>query len=103
MPVDADSAGPTIPARTTAWYEPSTKTVRCIACQAGTEVAEPPGTVDPRPQQPADSGTAGSSARREYERRKAGEQKRLRAKWGRLGRLAVILAGERQSTKAWEQ
>ncbi|MDR6620781.1 nuclease-related domain-containing protein [Sinomonas atrocyanea] len=55
--------------------------------------AEPP-SLEP--------GTAGASARREYERRKARDEQRLREKWGRLGGLAVALSDERQSTKAWE-
>jgi hypothetical protein len=52
---------------------------------------------------PAESGAAGLSARREYERRKAQDEERLRAKWGRLGGFAVALSDERQSTKAWER
>lgn len=46
-------------------------------------------------------GVAGSSARREYERRKAKDEERLRQKWGRLGGIAVALSEDRQSTKAW--
>lgn len=46
-------------------------------------------------------GVAGSSARREYERRKAKDEERLRQKWGRLGGIAVALSDDRQSTKAW--
>lgn len=45
--------------------------------------------------------TAGSSARREYERRRANDEARLRADWGRFGGIAVALAGEKQSTRAW--
>lgn len=45
--------------------------------------------------------TAGASARREYERRKANDEKRIREKWGRLGGIAVALSDERQSTTAW--
>jgi hypothetical protein len=48
-----------------------------------------------------DAGIAGSSARREYERRKAKDAERLRQKWGKLGGLAVALSDENQSTKAW--
>ncbi|CAN5405641.1 hypothetical protein BH10ACT7_BH10ACT7_17060 [soil metagenome] len=44
---------------------------------------------------------AGSSARREYERRRAKDEARLRADWGPLGGVAVALSGERQSTRAW--
>lgn len=59
------------------------------------------------PEEPATSapgnGGAGSSARREYERRKANDETRIRAKWGRLGGVAVALSEERQSTKAWDR
>ena len=48
-----------------------------------------------------DAGVAGSSARREYERRKARDEERLRQKWGKLGGVAVALSDEKQSTKAW--
>ena len=44
---------------------------------------------------------AGSSARREYERRRAKDESRIREGWGRFGGLAVALSGERQSTRAW--
>lgn len=47
------------------------------------------------------AGAAGSSARREYARRKAKDEERIRAKWGRLGGIAVALSDERQCTKAW--
>ena len=43
----------------------------------------------------------GTSAQREYERRKANDEAKLRAKWGKLGGLAVALSDEKQSTKAW--
>jgi len=45
---------------------------------------------------------AGASARREYERRKAKDEARLREKWGRFGGIAVALSEERQSTSAWK-
>jgi hypothetical protein len=45
--------------------------------------------------------SAGSSARREYERRRAKDEARIRADWGPLGSLAVALSSERQSTRAW--
>ncbi|HWK19291.1 MAG TPA: nuclease-related domain-containing protein [Microbacteriaceae bacterium] len=46
-------------------------------------------------------GTAGSSARREYERRRAKDEQRIRQRWGRFGGIAVALSDERQSTRAW--
>ena len=48
-----------------------------------------------------DQGIAGASARREYERRRAKDEARIRDEWGRLGGIAVALSGERQSTQAW--
>ncbi|MCJ1715417.1 nuclease-related domain-containing protein [Curtobacterium sp. VKM Ac-2922] len=44
---------------------------------------------------------AGASARREHERRLANDEAAVRARWGRLGGVAVALTPERQSTSAW--
>lgn len=94
--------GTGLPARTDAIYERSTKTVRCIECHSppadATALSAEQCPVVPVPE---DAGVAGSSARREYERRKAKDEKRLRQKWGKLGGIAVALADEKQSTKAW--
>jgi len=46
-------------------------------------------------------GTPGASARREYERRKARDEARIRERWGRLGGIAVAMSEEKQSTTAW--
>jgi len=48
-----------------------------------------------------DHNAAGTSALREYERRKAKDEARLRAEWGKLGGIAVALSDEKQSTRAW--
>lgn len=50
---------------------------------------------------PEPTSRAGASARREYERRRAQDEQRLRQKWGRLGHVAVALSDEKQSTRAW--
>lgn len=93
-----------LPAREEAIYERSTKTVRCVACPAGVSAGPETALVAEQPA-PANvvegAGVAGSSARREYERRKAKDEERLRQKWGKLGGVAVSLSGEKQSTKAW--
>ncbi|PID53200.1 MAG: NERD domain protein [Micrococcales bacterium] len=96
--------GTDLPARADAIYERSTKTVRCVQCQTETTVAEAETKVEQKPVEatrPADAGVAGSSARREYERRKAKDEERIRQKWGKLGGVAVALSDEKQSTKAW--
>lgn len=92
--------GTELSARADAIYERATKTVRCLECREA--------TMDPAAEAPAledapskESGAAGSSARREYERRKAKDEQRLREKWGKLGGIAVALSEEKQTTKAW--
>lgn len=96
--------GGDLPARSEAIYERATKTVRCIECptsaEAAADEAEPFEPAAPMPQE-LDPGAAGSSARREYERRKASDEQRLRTKWGRFGGIAVALSDEKQTTKAW--
>ncbi len=81
-----------LPAKTEAIYERSSKTVRCLAHEQ--LVSEP--TTDP------EVGTAGSSARREFERRKAAREQRIRAKHPKLGGLILALSDEPQSTTAWD-
>lgn len=96
--------GTDLPAREEAIYERATKTVRCAECPAASDgvevVVDAPPTAD-HVSQPVDSGVAGSSARREYEKRKVMDEERLRQKWGKLGGIAVALSDEKQSTKAW--
>lgn len=92
-----------LPARIDAVYERSTKTVRCVQCPTDTATVNVETEVEQTlaEQAPDAAGAAGSSARREYERRKAKDEAALRERWGRLGGLAVALSDEKQSTKAW--
>jgi Nuclease-related domain len=53
--------------------------------------------MDPR----VGSGRAGTSARAEYERRKARDEERGRRRFGRLAPLVRVLAGPKPSTEAW--
>ena len=100
--------GTDLDAREEAIYERPTKTVRCVECPTRiaadvtteAEVEEAPG--EQAVEAPIEVlGAAGSSARREYERRKAKDEDRLRQKWGKLGGIAVALSDEKQRTKAW--
>lgn len=96
--------GSDLPARTDAVYEPSIRTVRCVECPTAAVVVEASAEGEPlltEEAADADGGVAGSSARREYERRKAKDEERLRQKWGKVGGIAVALSDEKQSTKAW--
>jgi hypothetical protein len=110
-----------IPAGHWAVYHRSAKQVECLGCSdttapsdlpnSGDRVATPVAGTAPTPvaaielstpeAMPVASGTAGASARREYERRVAKHEERLRSKYPRMGGLFVALPGEPQSTRAW--
>jgi hypothetical protein len=70
-------------------YERALKTVRCVECT--TEIPAP------------EVGTAGASARREYERRRDNREQRIRESHPKLGGLILALSDDPQSTKAWER
>ena len=87
-------------------YERQSKTVRCMECLpvhsvddlthvATTEMSAVP------PVQAPESGEAGLSARREYERRVAKREARVRSKHPRLGGLILAVSDDPQSTTAW--
>jgi hypothetical protein len=97
--------GAELAARTEAIYERSTKTVRCLACSP----ADPASPVESIPlvepveaPAPIDIGTPGASARREYERRRAKRETRIREKHPKLGGLILAMSDEPQSTAAWD-
>ncbi|MBM0123717.1 nuclease-related domain-containing protein [Pimelobacter simplex] len=80
--------GAALDAGTEAVYERSLRSVRCLTCS-------------PTPA-PVESGTAGASARREHERRRAKREGRIRAKHPKLGGLILALSDDPQSTTAWK-
>ena len=93
--------GVALPAGTDAVYHPAAKTVRCVECRAAHAAADEesldeadPATIDP--------GTPGASARREFERRHAKREDRIRARYPRLGGLLLALSDDPQSTRAWD-
>jgi hypothetical protein len=51
----------------------------------------------------AGPGSAGGSARREYERRRESREQRIRTNHPKLGGLILALSDDPQSTKAWER
>ncbi|MET3933599.1 nuclease-related domain-containing protein [Arthrobacter sp. OAP107] len=95
--------GASLPAGTEAMYESETKTVRCLECATETPETAPHLKRVGDNSLSTESGIAGSSARREYERRKAKDEEKLREKWGPFGGIAVTLSDERQSTKSWDR
>jgi hypothetical protein len=96
--------GASLPAGTEAIYESGTKTVRCLQCAIEATETMCPGLEPPCDESLSTGpGVAGSSARREYERRKAKDEEQLREKWGPFGGLAVALSDERPNTKSWDR
>lgn len=113
--------GSALEARAEAIYERTTKTVRCLTCSpaAPAEAAPVPSSTQAtedsahgiplplassdRPNaDPVDRGTAGGSARREYQRRQAKREEHIRAKHPKLGGLILALSEDPQSTTAWD-
>jgi hypothetical protein len=74
-------------------YERRTRSIRCIECPNPSAAETPEPTID--------SGVAGTSARREYERRKANRETRIMGKFGRFGGVVLALTDDPQSTRAW--
>ena len=100
-----------LPARREAIYERATRTVRCASHTVNPPaVPETPPVAEPAELEEADAaagegvgvGIAGGSARREYERRKARRDQRVRAKHPKLGGLLLAISDEPQSTAAWD-
>ncbi len=85
--------GVVLPVRTEVLYHSRQKTVRCVSCSSEPFAA---------PNGPIDTGVAGGSARREYERRVAARDARVKERFGRrLGSVILALTDEPQSTRAW--
>lgn len=80
--------GQAVAAGAEAIYERGTKTVRCLDCVPIATAPEP--------------GTAGGSARREFERRRDNREQRIRTNHPKLGGLILALSDAPQSTKAWK-
>ena len=94
--------GSELPAKAEAIYERATKTVRCVSHEVSTPAAPPVGEEpDLAVPEVVDAGTAGASARREFERRKAAREERIRAKHPKLGGLILAVSDDPQSTTAW--
>ncbi|MDP3949515.1 nuclease-related domain-containing protein [Microbacterium sp.] len=91
--------GAELPAGQPAVYERAVRRVRCISCPVSSTASRDTGPVTPAE---IASGSAGASARREYERRRDSRETRIRQKHPKLGGLILALSDEPQSTRAWE-
>lgn len=88
-------------ARQEAIYERDTKTVRCAECPpANVASTAPRPKVEPESPAP-ESGVAGASAQREFERRKGKREKEIRAEHPKIGGLILAVTEDPQSTTAW--
>ena len=99
--------GAGLPVATEAHWDKGAKTVTCLECGGPTRVsavardspAESP-PVPPAPVRP-ESGRAGSSAQREYERRHEKREEVLDQRFGRFAGVVKFLVDDPQSTRAW--
>ena len=93
--------GAELAARQEAIYERASKSVRCVECASVVEASEAPGDeVQPQLSAPQ-SGVAGASAQREYDRRKAKREQRIRFEHPKIGGLILALSDDPQTTRAW--
>jgi hypothetical protein len=94
-----------VPAGVEALYDRGAHAVRCIECPTGASEAPVPSATEPfAPEPSVDAGVAGSSARREYERRRDSREARVKDRFGRrLGGVILAVTDEPQSTRAWAQ
>jgi hypothetical protein len=93
------SCGLALSAGTEADYHPGVKQLSCRSC--GAEGAG--GDEDAAGSQPAQTGRAGGSARREHQRRTTRRETITRDRHPRLGGLILAMTDEPQTTKAWER
>ena len=94
-----------LPAGTKAWWDAQTRTTACLQCGSG--VGGAPAVQDETASawrdgpSPLVAGTAGGSARREYEKRHARREQRIDQRWGPLAGVVKFLSDDPQSTTAW--
>jgi hypothetical protein len=89
----------------TAVYDKAARAVICLPCaetlhpaEATASESEPEVAALPAP---VETGIAGASARREFERRAAKREQRIRQRHPKLGGLILALSDDPQSTTAW--
>lgn len=108
------ACGTALPAGETAVYERESKTVVCLACwdahvpalDGAVAAAEQGLGIEAQGSGPAEperviAGSAGASAQREYERRRANRENRVRTAHPKIGGFLLAVSDEPQSTTAW--
>ena len=81
-----------LPAGELAIWDAERRHARCIGCDP---VPSPPAAPPP------ERSEAGASARREYERRRANREAKVRERLGPLGGVVLAVSGEPQHQRAW--
>lgn len=92
-----------LPSGTRARWDSDQRTVTCLSC-ADPSKSELPLRTEAEHSAPTtgiDAGVAGASAQREYERRRAKRELKVRTRHPRIGGLILALSDEPQSTTAW--
>jgi hypothetical protein len=108
------SCGAALEAGTTAVYERTAKTVVCLVCPGSVDASDSVAPLPalgvvvreahdaaPQPEPLVVAGSAGASARREYERRRANREDRVRTAHPKIGGFLLAISEEPQSTTAW--
>lgn len=94
--------GTTLSAGDIAIHDRAAKAVQCVSCSPDSQSAgDKPAWGDQDAADVESSGQAGVSVRREYERRRANREDRVRAAHPKLGGLILALSDEPQCTTAW--
>jgi hypothetical protein len=79
-----------------AWWDSGPKRAHCLEHIAAVEESLASAAAPP-----IELGTAGASARREFARRSARREERIRTAHPHIGGLILALSGDPQSTTAW--
>lgn len=82
-------------------YERAAKTVLCVRCSVPVEASSAAPLAVSEATIEVDLGVPGASARREFERRQARREERIRSAHKRLGGLILAVSDDPQSTTAW--
>jgi Nuclease-related domain len=90
------ACGRDVAAGTRATWDSALRSVTCSSCTKGSR-------VEPSGPELLDCGIAGASAGREYDRRKANREKRIRGKHPHLGGVILALGDEPQHQRAWDR
>lgn len=106
--------GTAIPQGVRAVYDRAARVVSCLDCPAaparaagelpladGVSLSDPEIPTAAADTDDVETGAAGASAKREYERRRTAREERIRTKHPRLGGLMLAVSEEPQSTRAW--